>query len=139
MSQYKFTFALALAEKFLWEVFLTKKWDHVFRNKNPEHQILDFPVLPRELSFCPTERFCMEFNQRSREGDGFESARMIQYKDRELGASVYVFMGQDVPGKTTLWSPYLITFDRLPILDKKIVDRIGYSGISATDIPIWEK
>lgn len=126
MSSYSYPIAVVLAEKFLWEVLLTTKWDHVFKG---------FPILPRELSFCPTERHASDLHKRSRKNGKPEVVKSVFFKEPSVKAVVIVYMAQETLGKSAIWTPDEIGLS-LPILDKATQERLGYGAIQCEMLPV---
>jgi hypothetical protein len=50
LNKWHFPGVVAESEKFLWEVFLSKKWDRLFLENS-------FLILPREIAFAPWSRY----------------------------------------------------------------------------------
>ncbi len=135
MSYYSFPAALAQADKFLWEVFLTDKWDHVFRNANPNHGVIHFPILPRYVPFCPTSRVYTEYERPklpsiARDAFDTEKARGVSYSDSNK-EKVSIVMVKDIIAKTELWCPGSILFN-FPATDK-------FSGMMTSEILVWTR
>ncbi len=112
---------MALAEKFLWEVLLTPKWDHVFEG---------FPILPRELSFCPTERNWYPQHQLNRKTREPELVRMVSFHEQSTKSLVLVSMAEEKMEVSSIWVPDGMGFI-LAILDKSVRERMGYDRISS--------
>lgn len=105
--------AVALAEKFAWEVFLTDKWDHLFASHNMP--------LPRKIaSFCVTSKaWC-----RGQQLDGDE--RLVHFEENSMHTEVTVGMR---PGKgpfevSGAWYPNSIAM-YVPFIYKGDVERFG--------------
>lgn len=126
MSSYSYPIAVALAEKFLWEVLLTSKWDHVFEGA---------PILPRELSFCPTVRNVGDVHQRSRKTKELETVKSVSFQEPSIKAMVLVYMAPETFDGNTVWIPDMVGLN-LPILDKATQERLGYSAISCEMLPV---
>lgn len=108
----RFPLAVALSEKFLWEVFLTDKWHNcLIRNSSGVDYFL------YELSFCPTQRYWRDDRQVS--GDD----KIIVYAEPNNSSTVIVGMRKEYAGEQELWYPNSISMDVL-ILKK----RLNFSG-----------
>lgn len=101
----------ALAEKFLWEVLLTDKWNHLFEEK--------FPIFPKQLNFCPTKRTWGR-------GLNEDIYAVIFEEENRWGSRVVVGMRANKPNERAglLW-PASISLD-IFILDKRISARVGF-------------
>lgn len=116
--------AVALANRFLWQLLLTDTWDHVFLG--------DINVFPRELSFCPTKDVWKDGAQI--EGD----TKLISYFEYSIGSCVILGMMRDRCEGVELWYPNSIVLD-MRILRKDLVDRHGSPRLITPPIKVWNK
>lgn len=118
---------VALAEKFLWEVFLTEKWDHLFLG----YENIGLPILPRQLSFCPTKR--------SWESGPDDEPCTVTYLEPNINSRVTVGMRynekSEVPG--LLW-PGSISFD-VSILNIPLAQKLGIEKLITPKMQVWYK
>lgn len=123
----KFPIAVALAEKFLWQVFLTTMWDHLFE-ENPTFQTTALPILPNKLSFCPTSRVWREIPCHGR------PVKEIDFREPSIRAHVQVRMK-----RSSLSEPYrpsTITFD-IPVLDGHRAHNAGVERLKTDTVIVW--
>lgn len=123
----KFPLTIALAEKFLWEVLLTEKWDHIFLGD----ENTGLPVLPRQLSFCPTKR--------SWESSDNIEACTVTYLEPSISSRVTIGMryGTEDEAPGLLW-PSSISFD-VSILDLSLAQQLGIEKLVTPKILVWHK
>jgi hypothetical protein len=119
--------SVALAEKFLWEVFLTEKWDHIFLGD----ENTGLPILPRQLSFCPTKRSWES-------GHGLDACT-VTYLEPSINSRVTIGMHyekeDEVPG--LLW-PSSISFD-VSILNIPLTQQLCIQKLVTPKIMVWRK
>jgi hypothetical protein len=118
---------VALAEKFFWEVFLTEKWDHLFFGDENTR----LPILPRQLSFCPTKRSWES-------GSGVEACT-VTYLEPNIDSRVTIGMryGKENEAPGLLW-PYSVSFD-VSILNRPLAQKLGIEKLLTPKIRVWYK
>jgi hypothetical protein len=122
----KIPMTVALAEKFLWEVFLTEKWDHIFFGDENNR----LPILPRQLSFCPTKR-----SWGKEEG----VACSVTYIEPNIDSRVTVRMRYSREDEVLglLW-PDSISFD-VSILNIPLRQQLGIEKLTTSKIKVRRK
>ena len=103
----KFPLAVALSEKFLWEVLLTDKWHKSFIRDITGRDYFLF-----DLSFCPTQRYWRDDHQI--DGDD----KVVVYVEPSTTSTVIIGMRREYLDEQELWYPNSISMDIL-ILSKK--------------------
>lgn len=123
----KFPISVALAQKFLWEVFLTEKWDHLFREG-----VQPLTLMPREASpFCPTEISWEETEHL----DGYK-LKTITFSAPQTREYVFVLMRGLRIEESVLWYPNGIKLDNILVYNLKLVRKHGERIHAMRDIPI---
>lgn len=120
----KFPIAVALSEKFLWEVMLTNTWDHLFLGD----ENTGLPVLPREISFCPTERSWCEATN---------GGKIIYYSEPSTHSIVTVGMRKETVDDVSLWYPDHIYF-HIEVVDTRLHKKTG-SRLVTPSFSVWHK
>ena len=120
--------AVALANKFLWELLLTNKWDHVFLGD--ENTGLN--VLPREISFCPTKDVWTDGSQV--EGD----SKLISYFDYSTDSCVIIGMRKEFIGDTELWYPNSVLLT-IWLSTQDLILRHGFDLVDTQPLKVWHK
>ncbi len=118
--------AVALAEKFFWQIFLTDEWDHVFKSD----RVPKFPIMPRELSFCPTLVVWRDDKQVL--GDD----KLVVYYEPAINSTVILGMQKEKEGDTEFWYLNSVLFD-VKILDKHKAQACGASVLVVPPIKVW--
>lgn len=102
MNQVIFTMSVTIARRFVEQVFLTDRWDHLFREREPP-----LTVIPRDASpFCYTEISWGD----SRKAEGCELKEVV-FSAPQTSERVHVVMRGEWTDGRTLWYPHSIKFD----------------------------
>jgi hypothetical protein len=117
---------VALAEVFLWQVFLSEKWNHLFVGPGSA----GLQVLPQQLSFVPNKR---------KWGRGLSNDLFTVIYEEGSFSRVTVGMRanreDERPG--LLW-PGTVKFEVL-IFSKDLVSELGTEKIVTEPITVWRK
>ncbi len=120
--------AVALANKFLWELFLTDKWDHIFLGD----ENTGLSVFPREISFCPTKDVWMDGSQI--EGD----SKLISYFEYSICSCVIIGMRKEFVDGAELWYPNSVLLD-MRLLTQDLILRHGSTLVATPPFKVWYK
>jgi hypothetical protein len=120
--------AVALANKFIWELLLTNKWDHIFLGD----ENIGLSVFPREISFCPTKDVWTDGSQV--EGD----SKLISYFEYSIGSCVIVGMRKEFVGSVELWYPNSVLLE-MRLLTQDLILRHGSNLVATPPLKVWHK
>jgi hypothetical protein len=120
--------AVALANKFLWELLLTNMWDHIFIGD----ENTGLGVFPREISFCPTKDVWTDGSQV--EGD----SKLISYFEYSVGSYVIVGMRKEFVDSVELWYPNSIQLE-MRLLTQDLILRHGSNLVATPPLKVWHK
>ena len=123
--------AVALANKFLWELLLTNKWDHIFLGD----ENTGLSVFPREISFCPTKDVWTDGSQA--EGDS-KLISYFEYSEYSISSCVIVGMRKEFVDGTELWYPNSVLLD-MRLLAQDLILRHGSSLVATPPLKVWYK
>lgn len=120
--------AVALANRFLWELLLTDKWDHIFLGDENR----GLTVLPKEISFCPT-------NDSWRDGSQIEGdSKIISYSEPSIGSCVIIGMKREFVDKKEFWYPNSVLLE-MRLLTEELVLRHGSNLVATPPLKVWNK
>ncbi len=122
----KRTLAVALAEKFLWQIFLTEEWDYVFKSD----RVPKFPIMPHKLSFVPTLVVWRDDQQVS--GDD----KLVVYSEPAANGTVILGMMKVLDDGIECWYPNSVSFE-IAILDAHKARACGTSMLVIPPIKVW--
>ena len=88
------------------------------------------PIMPRELSFCPTVRSWRE---------AISDGKIILYSDPSTCSTVTVGMRREKVSGSDVWYPDYISFS-LEIIDNELREKLGLlSRLITSNIVVWNE
>lgn len=123
----KLPLSVALAQKFVSEVFLTDKWDHLFRGGEKP-----LTLMPREASpLCPTEISWDE----TQHLDGYK-LKVVTFSSPQTREHVFVTMRGFRIEESVLWYPNGIKLDNILVHKKELAQKHGERIHATIFIPV---
>lgn len=118
----KLPISVALAQKFVSEVFLTDKWDDLFKKENhPNVGDKPLPVMPRIASpFCPTE-----ISWEDTEEVDEMKYKMVTFSAPQTREYVFVLMRGETVDNTVLWHPHNLRLDNILVHNMELARKHG--------------
>ncbi len=122
----KLPISVALAQKFVSEVFLTDKWDFIFRGGEKP-----LTLMPRDASpLCPTE-----ISWEDTEYLEGNKLKVVTFSCPQTREYVFVVMRGVRVEETVLWYPSVLKLDNILVHDQKLARKHGERIYFTVEIP----